>query len=229
MKKALVTGATSGIGHAIVEKLLEIGYFVYGVGRDFSKVNFGENFEGIQCDLFKYQNIESMIRELRKKAEIDLLINSAGVGYFGPHEEINASKLHKMITLNLEAPIILTQLLLRDLKKNKGTIINISSITAKKSSVFGCAYSATKAGLGHFSESLFDEIRKTGVKVVCIYPDITKTPFYDDLNFSQGEDPQSYILPECVAGGVETILSQRDGTVITQLLLQPQKHMIKRK
>ena len=233
MKKALVTGATSGIGLAIVEKLLELGYFVYGVGRDFSKVSLdesaGKNFVPIECDLTKYQNIEKMVREIEDKNEIELLVNSAGVGYFGPHEEINPTKLHKMIAVNLEAPLILTQLLLRGLKKNRGTIINIASITAKKSSVFGCAYSATKAGLGHFSESLFDEVRKTGVKVVCIYPDITKTPFYDELNFREGEDPLSYILPQCVAGGVETIISQREGTVITQLVLQPQKHQIQRK
>lgn len=229
MKKALVTGATSGIGLAITRKLLELGYFVYGVGRDFSKVDFKENFEPVECDLLKYQNIEKMVRELKGKSDVDLLVNSAGIGYFGPHEEINPTKLHKMITLNLEAPLVLTQLLLRNLKKNSGTVINIASITAKKSSVFGCAYSATKAGLGHFSESLFDEVRKTGVKVVCIYPDITKTPFYDNLDFKEGEDPLSYILPECVAQGVETIISQREGTVITQLVLQPQKHQIKRK
>lgn len=229
MKKALVTGATSGIGLAIVKKLLELGYHVYGVGRDFSKISIEENFTPIVCDLLKYQNIEKMVRELEDKREIELLVNCAGVGYFGPHEEINPTKLHKMIALNLEAPLVLTQQFLRILKKNQGTVINISSITAKKSSVFGCAYSATKAGLGHFSESLFDEVRKTGVKVVCIYPDITKTPFYDELDFQEGEDSLSYILPECVAQGVESVINQRAGTVITQLVLQPQKHIIKRK
>ena len=61
-------------------------------------------------------------------------------GDFGPHEEINVNKIHNMVALNLEAPLILTQLFLRDLKKIRGTIINISSITAKKSSTYGCAY-----------------------------------------------------------------------------------------
>ena len=230
MKKALVTGATSGIGLEIAKKLLDMGYLVYGVGRNFEKVNIeNENFKPIICDLIKYQNIEDMIRKLEDKEEIELLVNCAGVGYFGPHEEINPTKLHRMIALNLEAPLILTQQLLRHIKKNQGTIINIASITAKKSSVFGCAYSATKAGLGHFSESLFDEVRKTGVKVVCIYPDITKTPFYDSLNFQEGDDNLSYILPECVASAVEMILCQRKGTIITQLVVQPQKHLIKRK
>ncbi len=230
MKKVLITGATSGIGLAIVKKLLELGYLVYGVGRDFSKVSIkNDRFFPIFCDLLKYQNIEDMMKKLKKETEIDMLINCAGVGFFGPHEEINPTKLHKMIALNLEAPLVLTQLLLRDLKKRKGTVINVSSITATKSSTYGCAYSATKAGLLHFSKGLFDEVRKTGVKVVSILPDITKTPFYNELNFREGDEENSYILPECVADAVENILSQREGTVITEIILQPQKHIIKKK
>lgn len=230
MKNVLITGATSGIGLAISEKLLELGYFVYGIGRDFSKVNIeNSNFKSIVCDLEKYQNIEMMIKNLRKEVEIDILINCAGLGYFGPHEEINPTKLHKMIAVNLEAPLILSQLLLRDLKKREGVIINISSITATKSSTYGCAYSATKAGLVHFSKGLFDEVRKTGVKVISILPDITKTPFYDNLNFKEGDSEDSYILPECVANAVEMALIQREGTVLTEIILQPQKHIIKRK
>lgn len=230
MKRVLITGATSGIGLAISKKLLSMGHVVYGVGRDFSKVDIeNNNFYPIVCDLVKYQNIEEMVKKLKKEVEIDILINCAGIGYFGPHEEINPTKLHKMIALNLEAPLILTQLLLRDLKKREGVIINISSITATKSSTYGCAYSATKAGLVHFSKGLFDEVRKTGVQVISILPDITKTPFYDKLNFREGEEEESYILPECVADAVENILSQRRGTVITEVIIQPQKHIIRRK
>lgn len=230
MKRVLITGATSGIGLAISKKLLSMEYIVYGVGRDFSKVDIEDNnFYPIVCDLVKYQNIEEMVKKLKKEVEIDILINCAGIGYFGPHEEINPTKLHKMIALNLEAPLILTQLLLRDLKKREGVIINISSITATKSSTYGCAYSATKAGLVHFSKGLFDEVRKTGVQVISILPDITKTPFYDELNFREGEEEESYILPECVADAVENIISQRRGTVITEVIIQPQKHIIRRK
>lgn len=230
MKKVLITGATSGIGLAITKKLLELKYEVYGVGRDFSKINIlDENFHPIICDLLKYQNIEELAKKIKKETEIDILINCAGVGFFGPHEEINPTKLHKMISLNLEAPIILTQLFLRELKKRRGTIINISSITATKASTYGCAYSATKAGLLHFSKGLFEEVRKTGVKVISILPDITKTSFYDNLNFREGDEEDSYILPECVANAVEMVFTQREGTVLTEIIIQPQRHIIKRK
>ena len=114
-----------------------------------------------------------------------------------------------MVALNLEAPLILTNLLLRDLKKNQGFVINISSVTAKKSSPIGCAYAATKAGLSHFSHSLFDEVRKYGVKVVSIHPDMTKTPFYDNANFREGDDEDMFITPECVAEAVEAVINAR--------------------
>lgn len=229
MKNAVVTGATSGIGLAVTKKLIEMGYTVYGIGRNFDKIVSSDKFKKIVCDLTKVFEIERTVKEIKKEAEIELLVNCAGVGYFGPHEEINVNKIHNMVTLNLEAPLVLAQLFLRDLKKIRGTIINISSITAKKSSTYGCVYSATKAGLTHFSKGLFDEVRKTGVKVITIHPDITKTPFYDHLDFCQGDDENSYITPECVAGAVEMVLSQREGTVVTDVTLQPQRHLINKK
>lgn len=229
MKNAVVTGATSGIGLAVTEKLIEMGYTVYGIGRNFAKAASNEKFKKIVCDLTRVFDIEKTVKEIKKEGEIELLINCAGVGYFGPHEEININKIHNMITLNLEAPLVLTQLFLRELKKKRGTIINISSITAKKSSTYGCAYSATKAGLSHFSKGLFDEVRKTGVKIITIHPDITKTSFYDHLDFCQGDDENSYITPECVAGAIEMVLSQREGTVVTDITLQPQRHLINKK
>ena len=125
--------------------------------------------------------------------------------------------------------MILTNLLLRDLKKNKGYIINISSVTASSSNPHGCAYGATKAGLSSFSRSLFDEARKYGVKVVTISPDMTKTNLYRNASFREGREAESYLLPEEVAGAVEYVLSQREGIVVSDITLKPQIHRIRRK
>lgn len=124
--------------------------------------------------------------------------------------------------------MILTQLLLRDLKKNAGYIINIASVTANESNPHGCAYGATKAGLASFTRSLFDEARKYGVKVSAIYPDLTKTNLYRNADFKEGDELESYLLPEEVAGAVEYILKQRDGVVAAEIVLKPQIHRIKR-
>lgn len=230
MKAAIVTGASSGIGFEISKVLLDDGYLVYGIGRDFTKLNYkNSNFKEVICDMTKTDNIITCIRKIKKESEIHILVNNAGVGYFGLHEELNPKKIHEMVSVNLESPLIITNMLLRDLKRNKGTIINISSITAVKSSPHGCAYAATKAGLTHFSESLFDEVRKTGVKVVVIHPDMVKTKFYRNADFREDDEKDTYTDAQTVAQAVKFILEIKDNAVITDITLRPQKHRIRKK
>ena len=229
MNTAIITGASSGIGLSICKVVLRLVYKVYGIARDFSKTDLSDdNFIPVTCDLMNTQIICEKIKNIRKENNITLLINNAGVGYFGLHEELNPQKIHEIIATNIEAPLILTQLRLRDLKKNKGSIINISSITAKESSPHGCAYGASKAALTHFSNSLFDETRKYGVKVTAIHPDMTQSNFYRNANFKEGDSLDTFITPDEVASAVELILNQRNGLVMRDITLSPQKHIIKR-
>lgn len=230
MKTAIVTGASSGIGLEICKTLIDLNYKVYGIGRDFSNVDFKDNdFITVQCDLMNTSVLIEIINNIRKTENVKILVNNAGVGYFGLHEELNPQKIHEMVATNLEVPMILTQLLLRELKKAKGYIINISSIEAKKSSAHGCAYGSTKAALTHFSNSLFDEARKYGVKVVAIHPDMTKSNFYRNADFEQSDDEETYIDPKEIAQAVKMILYQRESLVISDITLRPQKQRIKRK
>ena len=132
MKSGVVTGASSGIGLKICEKLVNMGFKVYGFARDFSKTQYdNKNFIKINCDITKTNELIEKVKKINKE-EIYILVNNAGVGFFGPHEELNPAKIHSMVATNLEAPLILTNILLRDIKKSQGFIINISSITAKK-------------------------------------------------------------------------------------------------
>ncbi len=262
-KKALVTGASSGIGLAIAERLVMEGYEVYGLGRDFSKsdrklqvdvdtnlqvdtdlradinckvdkLNVDEphmntHFHKITCDLCNTQKLIETIQVINKDHDISLLINNAGVGYYGLHEELNPQKISQMVRTNLEAPMIITNLLLRDLKKNSGIIVNTSSVTAGKSNPHGCAYGATKAGLTSFSHSLFDEARKYGVKVINIEPDMTATNLYRNADFNADEDVEARLLPEEIADAVWYAVNQREGLVVTDIVVKPQLHRIKRK
>ena len=253
-KRAVVTGASSGIGKEISRVLVEMGYEVYGFGRSFSdeepeqtdtkrdltEVICTENgtdaqreekgmLHRIVCDLLDTQELEKQIKQIRRQGGVQLLVNNAGVGYYGLHEELNTQKIQKLVRTNLEVPMVLTNLLLRDLKKCAGTIINISSVTAQLNNPHGCAYGATKAGLSSFSRSLFDEVRKYGVRVVTIQPDMTKTELYRNADFAQGEEEASYLLPEEIAETVRDILCMREGAVVTEITLRPQLHRILRK
>lgn len=227
---AIVTGASSGIGCAISKKLCELGYEVFGLGRDFSKVQITEkSFYPIVCDLLETDELCACVKKITSQYQLHVLVNNAGVGYYGLHEELNPKKIKELVRTNLELPMILTQQLLRHLKKNTGYVINISSVTANESNPHGCAYGATKAGLASFSHSLFDEVRKYGVKVMTIFPDMTKTNLYRNADFQEGDEIESYLLPEEVAEAVAFMLSQREGMLISDISLKPQIHRIKRK
>lgn len=229
---AIVTGASSGIGLAISERLIKLGYEVYGIGRIFDeKEEWMEDdmFHEVVCDLLDEAAMIKTLKSIREDAEIELLVNNAGTAYYGLHEELSPAKIQIMVRTNLEVPLILSQQLMRDFKKCGGTIINISSVTATHASPHGAAYGATKAGLLSFGESLFEEARKYGVRVTTILPDMTATDLYRNADFREGEETQSYLVPEEVADAVEYVLSQRRGVVIPELMLRPQIQRIRRK
>lgn len=228
---AIVTGASSGIGYAVCQKLSALGYEVFGFGRDFKKTKWKteDTIHPIVCDLLETQQLCACVKQIAAQHTVQILVNNAGVGYYGLHEELSPDKIKKLVRTNLEVPMILTQQLLRHFKKHAGYIINISSVTATQANPHGCAYGATKAGLASFSRSLFDEARKYGVKVVTIFPDMTQTNLYRNADFQEGDEATSYLLPEDVAAAVEWILGQREGVIVTDITLKPQIHRIKKK
>lgn len=227
---AIVTGASSGIGLAIAETLCRLGYEVFGIGRNFAgQETMPDGFHRIVCDLLDADRLCGIVKKIAWENRVTVLVNNAGVAYYGPHEELNAKKIQQMVRTNLEVPMILTCQLLRELKKNAGFVINISSVTASGSNPHGCAYGATKAGIASFSRSLFDEARKYGVRVVTISPDMTRTNLYRNADFREGEEEESYLLPGEVTAAVEYALGQREGLVVTDITLKPQIHRIRRK
>ena len=228
-KAAIVTGASSGIGFEISKTLCRLGYEVFGIGRDFKTRIEEKTFHPVVCDLLDTEQLLHTVKEIAAQYDIYILVNNAGTAYYGLHEEQSPKKIQQMIRTNLEVPMILTQQLLRKLKKNQGYIINIASVTAQNSNPHGCAYGATKAGLASFSRSLFDEARKYGVKVTAIYPDMTKTDLYRNADFTVGEEEESYLLPKEVADAVEYLLGQREGVVVSELTVKPQLHRIQKK
>jgi len=211
MKKAIVTGYSSGIGEAISEILEKNGYIIV-------------KLESRLDDLVL---LEKEVKDILKSNDIDLLVNCAGVGIFQPHEEISIIKIKELIDVNLTAPIVLSNLLLRSLKKTQGHIINIASIEATKHSKFSALYTATKSGLRDFGLSLFEELRKSGVGVTTINPDLTQTNFFDDLQFEPSKKENTFLLPQTIAQTVLDVLNTKG--VITDITVRPQKFEIKRK
>ena len=237
-KIALVTGASSGIGRAIAEKLAGEGYEVYGIGRTFTDDATTEMPEATDeasggvhrliYDLTDTKKLPDFLKE-NVKGKLSLLVNCAGAAYYGPHETLSPAAIHEMVTVNVEVPLLLTNRYLRDLRDG-GAIVNVSSVTAKQNNnSFGCAYGATKAAVSHFSEALFEETRKSGVRVITVHPDLTDTNLYRNADFTPTDDADCVLTAEEVADAVLTAVQARDGLVVSDITLRPQRNRIVRK
>lgn len=232
MKNVLLTGATSGIGFAIGQKLAKEGYTVFGIGRTIEKVAaLPDNFTLFSCDITDTAALLAVIKEIREKlngAYPDIVIHSAGVGYYGLAENLTDTQVKELIRTNLEAPLLLTTHLLQPFKqRGHGHFVFISSITAEKTNPHGAVYGATKAALSSFAGSLFEEVRKNGIKVTTIQPDMTQSDLYRNADFTA--DETACLFPEDIADAVEFLLSQPEHLVTAKLTIQPQLHRIKKK
>lgn len=232
MKTALITGASSGIGLATALKLAQEGYKVYGIGRTFdASLSFPENFHFFSCDITDTGRLFQTLNDIRKKLPQpapDVLIHCAGIGCYGLQETLDTPDIQALVRTNLEAPMLITSEFLSFMKQRKsGHILFLSSVTARKSNTYGCAYGATKAGLLSFANSLFDEVRKNNIKVTTLLPDMTKTNLYRNADF-MAEDG-ACLFPEDVADTISYILSCGEHFNVTELTLQPQKHRIRKK
>jgi len=229
MKLAIVTGASSGIGEAIASRLLNLDYRVIGISRNIQKNHFlSENFSAINADLSNEKETLQLCETLKKESAF-ILVNAAGFGRFEPHEELNAATITQMTFLNLTAPLLLTNTLLRLLKENEGYLININSIEAIKASKFAGVYSATKAGLKAFSDSLFEETRKSGLSITNINPDMTESAFYDEMRFETSRKEDEKLLATDIADAVEHILTMRKGAVVSDYTIRSLKFGISKK
>jgi short-subunit dehydrogenase len=169
-KTIVLTGAQGGIGEHLLKRLKQCNAEVIAIGR-----RPEENI--IQADLADSNNIESLCATLKNKP-VDILINLAGLMYFGDTTKLSVKKLNDIVNVNLTAPMLLTQAVLPNmLKHGKGHIVNIGSVFGSLPFPSFSAYSATKAGLKGFSDSIRREYSERGITVSHISPRGVKTAF----------------------------------------------------
>lgn len=232
LNTVLITGASSGIGLATALRLCNEGYRVYGMGRCFDEgLSYPEQFYRYTCDItdnHALANTLSSIKAAMSQPAPDVLIHCAGIGLYGLQETLKKEELQTLMRTNLEAPILITTEFLGFMKQRKsGHIIFLSSVTAKKSNTYGCAYGAAKAGLLSFANSLFEETRKNNIKVTTLLPDMTKTKLYRNADFTA--DDSACLFPEDIADTISYVLSAGSHLNVTELTIQPQKHRILKK
>ena len=189
-KIAIVTGGTKGIGYAIAEALLESGASIFICGRNENDLNealeklSGEGkTAGIVCDVRGEDDVKTMLAECgRIFGGFDILINNAGMGYFGTTvEEMSSDQFRQTLETNLFGVFYTCHHsipLLR--KRGGGYIINISSLAGQNPHAGMAAYNASKFGLNGFSEALMQEVRHDNIKVSYICPGSVNTDFGGD-------------------------------------------------
>ncbi|QJT80543.1 oxidoreductase [Kosakonia sp. MUSA4] len=182
-KTALVTGASSGMGKSIARRLIQDGYQVYVAARNVEKmadlVSLGA--QALRMDISVDEQIVSGVNTiLAETGGVDVLVNNAGFGLYGPVEEIGIDEARYQFEVNLFGAARLTQLLLPAMRaRRSGHIVNITSMGGKMYSILGAWYHATKHALEGWSDCLRLEVAGFGIKVVIVEPGVIETGFGD--------------------------------------------------
>ncbi|MCW3835079.1 oxidoreductase [Sphingomonas canadensis] len=182
-KTALVTGASSGMGKDIAKKLIKDGFQVYVAARGVEKMTdlSALGARPLRLDVSKEGEIKTAVDTiLAETGGVDVLVNNAGFGLYGPVEDIALDEARYQFEVNLFGAARLTQLLLPSMRaKRAGTIVNVTSMGGKIYSVLGAWYHATKHALEGWSDCLRLEVAQFGIRVVIIEPGVIETGFGD--------------------------------------------------
>ena len=187
-KKILVTGATGGIGGAIVKKFLSLNASVLGTGTNLEKLNLLKNeFPSLlteQFDISKHEKIEEFIEKVFSSlGGLDILVNNAGISKDNLSLRMKSEEWQKVMDINLTSTFHLCKSALKKMLKNKfGRIVNVTSIVGHTGNVGQGNYSASKAGVVAMSKSLAIEYAKKNITINCVSPGFIKTNMTDNIS-----------------------------------------------
>jgi 3-oxoacyl-[acyl-carrier protein] reductase len=202
-KKALVTGATGGIGGAIARALHKAGAEVGVSGRNQEKLqnlvkDLGARAHVLPADLSSAEGIAALVKTAEEAmGQIDILVNNAGLTRDNLSMRMKDEEWNEVIDVNLSAPFKLARSVQRGMMKRRwGRIINIASVVGVTGNPGQCNYVASKAGMIGWSKAMAQEIASRGITINCIAPGFIATAMTDALN----EDQKARITANIPAG-----------------------------
>lgn len=224
--KAVISGATRGIGKAIVDKLVLLGYDVVLLARNKEELEQCETelskpniiVQSLSIDLSK-ENVE---KKLAENASIfkntSVLINNLGEYSMQNAAAIDLGKLKDQMNVNLYSSIALTQQILKqDTEGRLKNIINIASVMSLKSASFAADYSMSKHAFKAWNDALREELRSANKKVSAIYPGSVNTSSWDEMDVNRSE----MIQPEDIAETVSCVLAMKKNTLLEEIHVSP--------
>ena len=223
-KRALVTGASSGIGQAIALALAAEGAHIHAVARNWPEPP--ADWQLHNADFTVEADVKRLAAEVSaSKAPLDLMIHCAGVLEIGAVAEFSLAQLDKMYQVNVRAPFLLTQLLLPDLTKSSGQIVFMNSSAAIAPNAALAGYSSTKAALKLVADCLRLEVNASGVRVMSVYPGKTASAMQQRAHelADKTYDAANLMQPEDVAQMVISALALPKTAEMTDLHIRPMK------
>jgi len=222
--RALVTGASAGIGEAFARALAARGHDLTLVARR------GDRLEALAKDLALRHGISAQVEaaDLTEEGELatlaeqvaadppELLVNNAGFGSVGRFAELDVGRELEQIRLNVVALVRLTRAALPGmLARGQGAVVNVSSLAGEAPGPFTATYAATKAFVTSFSGSLHEELRGTGVVVQALLPGFTRTEFQEVAGVDPGRVPFfAWMRPERVVRASLAALERGDAVCV---------------
>ncbi|HKP69322.1 MAG TPA: SDR family oxidoreductase [Pyrinomonadaceae bacterium] len=229
-KTAVVTGASKGIGYAVAEALLAEGASVVICSRNQNDLDTAVerlakkgNVAGVACDV---RNEDQVRAALTKAVDtfggLDLLINNAGIGYFGKTvEELSSEEFRQTLETNLFGVFYFCHHAIPLMKKRGGGyIINISSLAGQNPHPKMAAYNASKFALNGFTEALMQEVRQDGIKVSYICPGSVNTDFGGD---EASPEKAWQLQPPDIADAVLFLLRCDERALPSKIEIRPSK------
>ena len=228
-KVVVVTGASKGIGKAIAFAFAAAGAKVVLAARTRETLEqaaaelreTGAEALVVPTDVTSVDAVKHLIqRTLDVYQRVDILINNAGIGYFGPVVDFEPDDWDAVIGSNLKAVYLCAKYALPSmLEQGGGQIVNVLSIAAKVTFQASSAYCAAKAGALALTKVLASEVRQQNIRVTAVLPGSVHTPFWDDV--SEHPDFEQMLTPEHVAGTVVSICQQPPGMVTEEIVVMP--------
>ncbi len=195
MKKVLITGASGGIGLALTERFASEGCLVYAhyCSHREGLERLTEQYPGlvypVSADLCRSEEVTAMFAELERLGSPEVLINNAGIAYFGLLQDMTDENWDRLFGVNLRGAFLCTKAALPAMiEAHRGVILNISSMWGERGASCEVAYSASKGGLNAFTRALAKELGPSGIRVNALSCGVIDTAMNDRLNEDEKKD-----------------------------------------
>ena len=215
---ALVSGAASGIGHAVAERLAAEGAVVVGCDMVGSP-------DGIICDVRDPEACAAAVATvLERHGRLDILANVAGIGISRLIGDLAPDEWRRVIDVNLTGTFLLSQAALPALLETRGSIVNMGSVAGLRATPYNAAYCASKGGVIMLTKSMALELAKAGVRVNAVCPASVDTPFLRNFELPEGADmalltraasPMGRLIDPAEVAGAVAYLASADAATIS--------------